>query len=214
MKAMHLHRMLRLGPLAFAAAFVGAAGDASLSSASAAAAAPTVNGNVNVGGHVAGGCTVLVNGGNSQTFSGTIDLGSLAGSDGKLAPGLTGSTIAGASLTFSVLCVASRETVSLSATTMQGSAAGVSPNFTKTIDYTARLDLHLANSTTSTFSYATLGAPPAVGGPLPAPLSGNANNVIVSVNSLVTNGSQLQAGNYGQAGGGSGGIISVLIAPI
>lgn len=173
----------------------------------------TVSGQVNVKGHVTGICAVLVNGSPGGSFSGTIDLGELAGSDGKLAPALSGSTISGASQSFTVICNSATPGVSLSATTMVGDATTVLSGYTKTINYTARLDLGQADGSTRTFTYATAGSPSATTGHLSAALSGNANNVTVSVNTLATNGDLLTAGNYGQAGGGSGGIISITISP-
>jgi hypothetical protein len=97
---------------------------------------------------------------------------------------------------------------------MVGNATTVLAGYTKTIDYTARLDLQQADSSTKTFNYHTQGAPAATAGNLTLPLSGNPNNVTVSVNTLVTNGNLLTAGGYGAAGGGTGGVISVTIAPV
>ena len=100
-----------------------------------------VGGQVNVEGHVTGICAVLVGGSPSNSFSGTIDLGELEGSDGKLAPALAASTITGASQSFTVICNSATPGVSLAATTMTGNASTVLAGYTKTIDYTARLDL-------------------------------------------------------------------------
>jgi hypothetical protein len=178
------------------------------------AATTNVTGEVDVKGHVTGICAVLVNGQPGNSFQGTIDLGELAGPDGKLATGLTGSTIAGASQSFTVVCNSATPGVSLSATTMLGDAVNVLSGYTKTVNYTAKLDLGQADGTTKTFTYVTAGNPAATTGHLSAPLSANANNVTVSVNSLATNGSLLTAGNYGQAGGGTGGVISITITPV
>jgi hypothetical protein len=177
------------------------------------AASTQVDGTVNVGGHVTGICAVLTDGSPGNTFSGTIDLGELAGSDGKLAPGLTGTSIPGASQSFTVVCNTVTPNITLSATRMVGDAGTVLTGFTKTIDYTAKLDVRQADSTNKSFTYDTEGSPSATTGDLSAPLSGTLNNVTVSVNSLVTDGSYLASGQYGQSNGGTGGVITVTIAP-
>ena len=185
-----------------------------LAPAAQAATVTNVTGEVDVKGHVTGICAVLTDGAVSNNFQGTIDLGELAGPDGKLAPGLTGSTIAGASKSFTVICNSATPGVSLAATTMLGDAATVLSGYTKTVNYTAKLDLGKADGTTQSFTYVTAGNPAATTGHLTAPLSANTNNVTVSVNTLATNGSLLTAGNYGQAGGGTGGVISITITPV
>jgi hypothetical protein len=172
-----------------------------------------VDGSVDVTGHVTGICAVMVDGSPSNTFSGTIDLGELAGPDGKPSPALAGATISGASQSFTVICNSATPSVSLSATTMLGNATSVLTGFTKTVDYTAKLDLVQADTTTAHFTYATAGSPSATTGNLTAPLSGTTGNVTVSVNSLVTDGNYLMSGQYGVAGGGTGGVITVTIAP-
>lgn len=176
--------------------------------------AADATGSVSVTGFVNGKCTVQPpNEGNG--FSGTIPLGALDGTDGHISPTLTGSTISGASLSFTIVCNTSAPNITLSATQM-GDGVTAPTGYTSAVDYTAQLDL--AETTGSdTFTYATAGSPPATTGALTNPLSGSANNVTVSVNSLNTDGgantSVLTAGNYGSAAGGTGGIISVTIAP-
>lgn len=172
-----------------------------------------VDGSVNVMGHVQGSCAVLTGGSPSTAFSGTIDLGELAGLDGKLDPGLHGATIAGASQSFTVMCNTMTPHVTLSATTMLGDAATAPAGFTKTVDYTAKLDLVQADSSTKTLTYLTFGNPAATTGDLTSPLSGTLDNITVSVNTLTTNGNFLASGQYGQAGGGSGGVITITITP-
>jgi hypothetical protein len=186
---------------------------AALSTGAWAAAAGEVDGTVNVAGHVTGICAVLNDGSPTNTFSGLIDLGELAGPDGKLSPTLTGASIAGASQSFTVICNTSTPAITLSATTMMGDATTVLSGFTKSVDYTAKLDLNQADSSVKTFTYATAGSPAATNGNLTAPLSGTTNNVTVSVNSLTTNGNYLTSGQYGQANGGTGGVITVTLTP-
>lgn len=179
-----------------------------------AALAADATGSVSVTGFVNGKCTVQPPS-EGNNFSGTIPLGALDGTNGHISSTLTGSTISGASLSFTVVCNSSAPSITLSATQM-GDSVAAPTGYTSAVDYTARLDL--AETTGSeAFTYATAGSPPATAGALANPLSGGTNNVTVSVNSLNTDGgantSILTAGNYGSAAGGTGGIISVTIAP-
>lgn len=174
-----------------------------------------VSGSVNVTGNVTAKCTVTAPTAGS-TFGGTIPLGELDdASSGKISSSLTGSTISGASLTFTVVCNTAKPTVTLSATPL-GDGVTAPSTYTSTVDYTAQLDM-TETTGSDTFKYATYGTPSATTGTLTNPLSGTTGNVVVSVNSLETDGgsntSILTAGSYGSAAGGTGGVISITIAP-
>jgi len=191
-----------------------AAAIAALCGLAAPASAADVTGTVTVTGVVTGKCTVQ-GGGNGNNFSGNIPLGELDASDGRLDPALEGSSIAGASLSFTVVCNTASPSISLSATTM-GDNVTAGTGYTSAVDYTAQLDL-AETSGSDTFKYATYPGGPATTGNLANPLSGNAANVTVSVNTCNTdqgaNSSILTAGNYGSAAGGAGGVISITISP-
>lgn len=178
-------------------------------------ASAAVTGTVDVIGHVTGTCTVQPGSGN--TFGDTINLGELDGSDGKISSTLTGSTIAGASKQFTVVCNTGTPSVTLSATAMKDNVVSPASGYTNQVDYTAKLDLALSPSGTSTFTYATASAATTGTSPLASPLAATANNVTVSVNSANTDGgsntSILTQGNYGVANGGLGGVISITISP-
>lgn len=179
------------------------------------AEAASVSGTVDVIGHVTGTCSVQPGGGG--TFGDTIDLGELDGADGKISSTLTGSTISGASKTFSVICNTGTPSVSLTATAMKDGVVSPAAGYTNTVDYKAQLDLALSPSGTSTFTFATATSSATGTSPLASPLAGTANNVTVSVNSANTDGgantSILTQGNYGVANGGTGGVISITISP-
>ncbi len=176
----------------------------------------TATGTVNVTGVVTPKCAVTA-GGTGNAFSGTIPLGELDGTDGRISSTLTGSTISGASLTFTVVCNTTAPSVSLSATSMGDGVTPPGTQYTSTVDYTAQLDV-VTNPGSQTFKYETPSGPQTGGTSLSNPLASTANNVTVSVNSLNTDGgantSILTAGNYGVAlSGGTGGVISITITP-
>lgn len=193
---MSIRRLMTAGACALAASVI-----------SAAAFGADVTGAVTVTGFVTGKCTVQPPS-TGNNFSGTIALGALDGTDGHISSALTGSSISGASESFTVVCNSARPNITLSATPMTD---GVTPDtgYTSSIDYTARL-LLLETVKSSTFGYSTAGLPPPTTGNLLNPLSGSTNNVTVSVDSLNTdsgaNSSVLTAGNYT-------GTVSVTIAP-
>ena len=183
--------------------------------ASCAMAATNVTGAVSVTGTVTNQCSVTAPTAGS-TFSGTIPLGTLNGADGTISTSLRGSTISGASLSFTVICNTATPQVQLSATAMSD---GVTPatGFTSTVDYTSQLTLTDATGGKENFTYVTAGSPAATTGTMTNPLSGTKDNVVVSVNTLNTDGgantSILTAGSYGSAAGGTGGLISITISP-
>lgn len=180
-----------------------------------AAMAANVNGSTSLTGTVTDRCLVSGSGA-GNTFDGTIPLGTLNGVDGTVSTSLRGSSISGASLSFTLICNTLTPQVALSATTM-GDGVTPSPGYTSLVDYTADLTLDKAGGGSQKFSYVTHGSPAATMGSLAAPLAGTSDNVTVSVNTLNTDGgantSILTSGNYGSAGGGTGGVISITISP-
>lgn len=179
-----------------------------------AAMAANINGSASLTGTVTDRC--LVSGSGSGSFDGTIPLGTLNGVGGTVNSSLTGNSISGASLSFTLICNTLTPHVTLSATTM-GDGVTPSPGYTSLVDYTADVTLAQAGGGKQSFSYVTHGSPAATTGSLSAPLAGTSDNVTVSVNSLNTDGgantSILTSGNYGSANGGVGGVISITIAP-
>jgi len=176
-----------------------------------AALAQTVSGTVNVTGSVSARC-VVITGAGGGTFTGSIPLGELAGTDGTLSSTLAGSTNAspGGSTQFRVNCNSAAPKVTLSATRLALSPTVTAPaGYANVIDYTADLDASLASGSTQTVSYVTAAA-------LPAPtvqtlsdsFANTANNLAIKAHSLSTAASALlMAGNYSS-------VISVTIEPI
>jgi hypothetical protein len=176
-----------------------------------AALAQTVSGTVNVTGSVSARC-VVITGGGGGTFTGSISLGELAGTDGTLSSTLSGSTNAspGGATQFRVNCNSAAPKVTLSATRLALSPTVTAPaGYANVIDYTADLDASLASGSSQTVSYVTASALPA---PTVQTLSdsfANApNNLTIKAHSLNTAASALlMAGNYSS-------VISVTIEPI
>jgi hypothetical protein len=176
-----------------------------------AALAQTVTGTVNVTGSVAAKCVVITGAGGS-TFTGSIPLGELAGTDGTLASTLSGSTNAlpAGSTQFRVNCNSAAPKVTLSATRLALAPTATAPiGYANVIDYTAGLDAALASGGTQTVSYVTATALPA---PTVQALSDSfanaANNLTIKAHSLNTAAAALlMAGNYSS-------VISVTIEPI
>lgn len=171
------------------------------------AAAGDVTGEVDVSGYVTGACAVVGGASPTSSFSGTIDLGELAGADGKLVQ-KTGS--AGP---FSVVCNTGTPHVSVAATSLVGSAAAPDSTYTNVVGFTAHLTLVETSGSETFNAISAQTGPTATTGVLAHPLSGSANNVTVGVDTLTSTSAILTAGNYGQAGGGSGGVISITITP-
>jgi len=190
--------------------FTGAA-TALLIAGSAYAAVGDVTGTVNVIGHVGGQCSVLTNGETvSSSFTGQIDLGELAGTDGRLNTSITGGPV-----TFTVVCNTTAPSISLAASSLVGSASPPDGTYTNIVGYRANLTLAEVSSGSETF-HATSensASPTATTGTLAAPLSGANNNVSVSVDNLTSNGGILTAGTYGVANSADGGVISITITP-
>jgi len=179
--------------------------------AAPAALAQTVTGTVNVTGSVAARC-VVITGGSGSSFSGSIPLGELAGTDGALSSTLAGSTNAspGGSTQFRVNCNSAAPKVTLSSTRLALAPTATAPaGYANVIDYTAALDAALANGSTQTVSYVTAAAlPAATVQSLSDSLANSANNLTVKAYALNTaSGALLMAGNYSS-------VISITIEPV
>jgi hypothetical protein len=174
----------------------------------AASAAPgDVTGQVDVAGHVTGACAVITGNGTSSTFTGAIDLGELANPNGKLNTTLTGGPV-----TFTVVCNTTKPSISLSATSLVGVTTPPDATYTNVVGYTAHLGVVETSGSESFSAVSANGVPTATTSTLANPLSGSANNINVSVDTLTSNGGTLTSGAYGTPGG-SGGIIAVTISP-
>jgi hypothetical protein len=176
-----------------------------------AAMAQTVTGTVNVTGSVAAKC-VVITGGSGGSFSGSIPLGELAGTDGTLSSTLAGSTNAspGGSTQFRVNCNSAAPKVTLSSTRLALTPTATAPTgYANVIDYTAALDASLASGSTQTVSYVTAAAlPAATVQSLSSSLANTANNLTVKAYALNTaSGALLMAGNYSS-------VISITIEPV
>lgn len=178
-------------------------------SATAFAAPGDVTGEVDVTGNVTGACAVVVGEGSSSSFSGTINLGELAGANGKLVQrtGLAGP--------FSVICNSGAPHVSVSATSLMGAAAPPDATYTNVVGYTAHLTLVETTGSETFNAVSAPSSPTATTAALAHALSGAANNVTVAVDTLTSNGGILTAGNYGVANpSGTGGVIAITISPM
>lgn len=173
--------------------------------------AQTVTGTVNVTGSVAAKC-VVITGGSGSSFSGSIPLGELAGTDGTLATTLSGSTNASpaGSTQFRVNCNSVAPKVTISSTRLALTPTATAPTgYANVIDYTAALDASLSSGSTQTVSYVTAAAlPAATVQALSSSLANTANNLTVKAYALNTSsGALLMAGNYAS-------VISITIEPV
>jgi hypothetical protein len=175
-----------------------------------AAPAGSVTGEVDVIGHVNGLCSVIVGQGTSTSFQGSIDLGNLAGADGKLLSGLNGS--AGP---FTVVCNSGAPHISLAASSLVGSLAPADASYTNVVNYRASLGLGEVSNNSETF-YANsqnTATPTATTATLAHALSGNTGNITVGVDTVTSANAILTAGTYGATNGGAGGTITIVISP-
>lgn len=173
--------------------------------------AQTVTGTVNVTGSVAAKC-VVITGGAGGSFSGSIPLGELAGTDGTLSSTLSGSTNAApaGSTQFRVNCNSVAPKVTISSTRLALTPSASAPTgYTGVIDYTAALDASLSSGSTQTVAYVTAAAlPAATVQALSSSLANTANNLTVKAYALNTGaGDLLMAGNYAS-------VISITIEPV
>jgi len=167
------------------------------------AAAQQTTGTVNVTGTVAGRCSVV---GGGQAFTDTINLGELAGNDGRLRTDLTDAS-PDAVRNFSVVCNTATPRVRLSATRL--STAGTAPTgYAGDIDFTAAIAVLQASGTPPQITYTTASSLPApTDVSLTSPLANAADNVTLRVYSFgTTAGALLVAGDYTS-------VISITISP-
>lgn len=181
-------------------------------SAPAMAAAGDVTGEVDVIGHVNGLCSVIVGEGTSTSFQGSIDLGNLAGANGKILPGLTGTAPP-----FTVICNSGAPHISLAASSLVGSQAPADATYTNVVNYRASLNLGEVSNFSETFyaNSANTVSPTATTATLAHALSGNTGNITVGVDTVApTNvNAILTAGTYGATNSGAGGTITIVISP-
>jgi len=169
-----------------------------------------VTGEVDVIGHVNGLCSVIVGEGTASSFQGSIDLGNLAGANGKLLSGLTG-----AAGPFTVICNSGAPHISLAASSLVGSVAPADASYTNVVNYRASLGLGEVSSNNETF-YANSqnsATPTATTATLAHALSGNTGNITVGVDTVTAANAILTAGTYGATNGGVGGTITITISP-
>ena len=167
------------------------------------ALAQQTTGTINLTGTVAGRCSVV---GGGQSFSETINLGELAGGDGRLRPDLTDAS-PDAVRSFSLVCTSATPRVRLSATRL--STGTTAPTgYANNIDYTAEVAVQQASGTPPAITYTTASSLPApTNVSLTAPLANSADNVTVRVFSFGTDaGALLVAGDYTS-------VISITISP-
>ena len=158
-----------------------------------AAFAQQATGTINLTGTVTGRCSVV---GGGQAFSETINLGELAGPDGRLRADLTDAS-PDAIRSFSLVCTSATPSVELSAerlTTGTTAPAGYANN----IDYTAQVAVLQASGSPPDITYTTASSLPApTNVQLTAPLANAADNVTIRVHSFGTAaGALLVAGSY------------------
>lgn len=173
-----------------------------------------VTGTVNVTGNVTGICAVVPPGqGNGTTFSGTIALGQLNGSDGTLLTSLSGSSSASPAGTFStrVVCTDNNPQVEVSATPLDETPDNITPptGYSDSIDYSARVAVNTASGGVVNFDTRTSDATGASGGLNDLIAAGAQNNVNISVFDLDTVGGNTNLLVVGQYLG----VISVSISP-
>ncbi len=124
------------------------------------AGAQTVSGTVNVTGFVQAQCGTIVG---ATTFSGTIELGQLAESNGTLLTGLEQSNVSSpaGSTSFELGCSTVNSTVTLSATELATSTPPPSGAFSNTVDYTAEVEIAMAAGGYTRITYTTAPVAPA-----------------------------------------------------
>ena len=155
--------------------------------------AQSATGTINLTGSVAGRCSVV---GGGQAFSETINLGELAGGDGRLRTDLTDAS-PDAVRSFSLVCTSATPRVRLSATRL-ATGTTAPTGYANNIDYTARVGVLQASGTPPSITYVTASSLPApTDVQLTAPLANAADNVTLTVYSFGTGaGELLVAGAY------------------
>lgn len=174
------------------------------------ASAQSVTGTVNLHGTVAPRCGSTFNG--DTTFSGTINLGELTGSNGAILPGLAASNSnspAGVA-DFFVGCSSTQFNVTMNATRLVNPASVPAPPGSATIDYTAEVKIAKAEGGFAYATYTTAATlpPPSVtlvNGAVSA-VAGNFQVRVYALHPDNGDASIMLAGAYD-------GVISVLVTP-
>lgn len=185
--------------------------------AAAPASAQSVTGNVTINGTVGGRCSVVQQGGGSDTptFTGTINLQRLDAADGTLRGTLASSSAAnpadGLTVGSRVVCTSANPTIGVIATRLNtGGTTDPGAGYSNDINYTAQLKVNTASGGTKAVSYATLTGGAATTAQLGERIAaGTGNNVDVSIFSLAAEGgstSLLAEGSYT-------GLVTVTINP-
>ena len=172
--------------------------------------AQTATGTITVTGNVTNQCAV-VTGGSGTSFSGTIALNELDGSDGTLLSSLNNSstTSAAGTQTFQISCNGADASISLSAGPLSTGSGTAPSGYSRNINYTAEFDGALAAGGVKSVTYNTTGTPAATTSTLGGRLANAPANVSIKVYGLnAENGSTslLEAGSYSST-------ISVSITP-
>lgn len=167
------------------------------------ALAQQATGTINITGFVTGRCSVL---GGGQAFSDSINLGELAGADGRLRTDLTDAS-PDAERKFSLVCTSATPRVQLS-TTRLSNGTTAETGYASDIDFTSQVVVLQASGTPPDISYTTASAlPPPTNVQLTAPLASAADNITLRVFGFVTDaGALLVAGGYTS-------VITITISP-
>jgi len=165
--------------------------------------AQQATGTINITGSVTGRCSVV---GGGQAFTDTINLGELAGGDGRLRTDLTDAS-PDAVRNFSLVCTSATPRVRVSATRLTTGTTAPT-GYANAIDYTAQVAVLQASGTPPSITYTTAASLPApTDVQLTAPLANAADNVTLRVYSFgTTAGALLVAGNYTS-------VVSITISP-
>ncbi|MGA0602874.1 hypothetical protein ACO2Q3_19350 [Caulobacter sp. KR2-114] len=193
-----MHSFSKIGALALAAT--------ALSTGAVAATGST--GTVTLGGHVDAKCSVV--GGSGSTFSSSVDLGDLSGSDGQLRAALaatTASSPAGGVQNFQIACTGAGNTITLKADPIKAQTAAAT-GYANTINYTAEVDVALASGSTSSTSHASDSTVTTTNLNAADRLANLANNVQIKAYGLNTTAGALLVADPNYSG-----LISVTISP-
>jgi hypothetical protein len=160
-------------------------------------------GTINITGVVTGRCSVL---GGGQAFSDSINLGELAGADGRLRADLTDAS-PDAERKFSLVCTSATPSVRLSTTRLSNGTTAPT-GYASDIDFTSQVAVLQASGTPPAITYTTASAlPPATNVQLTGPLASAADNITLRVYGFTTDaGALLVAGAYTS-------VITITISP-
>jgi len=148
------------------------------------AMAQNTTGTVNITGSVAPKCIVVPGGGN--TFTRTVALGELAGTDGKMRTDLAGSFNA-AAVTARVVCTTAAPTISVDADPITAATATAVAGYDNSIDFTARVAVTTTTGPAGPFpndSAAAAGVDTPIGGRV---ANNGSDNIAISADTFRTN---------------------------